>query len=206
MELDRQNDDTIWRDAIEIDEFTRIPYHFVFDVKFNGRQKARLVAGGNHTTPPKEDIYSGVVGIESICIGLLIAELNGLQVCAADIGNAFLYGKTKEKVMIRAGKEFGAYMADKILIVDKSLYGLRSSSARFHDHLSSKLRRMGFTPTKADPDLWIKDCGTHYEYIARYIDDVLAFGKDALKIIQEIQKDYILEGIGRPEYYLGGMS
>ena len=224
LELDRQNDDTIWRDAIEtelkqineyktfrlpepgeeLDQFTRIPYHFVFDVKFDGRRKARLVAGGNHTTPPKEDIYSGVVGIESIRIGLLIAELNGLQVCAADIGNAFLYGKTKEKVMIRAGKEFGAYMADKILIVDKSLYGLRSSSARFHEHLSAKLRRMGFTPTKADPDFWIKDCGTHYEYIARYIDDVLAFGKDALKIIQEIQNDYILKGIGRPEYYLGG--
>jgi hypothetical protein len=40
--------------------------------------------------------------------------------------------------------------------------------------------------------------------MARYIDDVLAFGKNALQLIHELQNDYILKGIGRPEYYLGG--
>jgi hypothetical protein len=224
MELDRQEGNTLWRDAIEtelkqindyktfrlpdpgedLENFAKIPYHFVFDVKFDGRRKARLVAGGNHTQPSKEDIYSGVVGIESIRMGFLIAELNELEVCAADIGNAFLYGKTREKVMIRAGREFGEHATGQMLIVDKSLYGLRSSSARFHEHLSVKLRLMGYTPTKSDPDFWMKDCGTHYEYIARYIDDVLAFGKDALAVIQELKKDYVLKGVGRPEYYLGG--
>ena len=224
LTLDNQNGDGLWQEAIEkelkqinnyktfrapykgedLTEFDRIPYHFVFDVKFDGRRKARLVAGGNHTTPPKEDIYSGVVGIESIRIGFLIAELNGFQICAADIGNAFLYGKTRERVMIRAGREFGPDLMGKLMVIDKSLYGLRSSSARFHEHFSEKLRIMGYFPTKADPDLWMKDCGSHYEYIARYIDDVLAFGKDPLATIKEIQRDYILKGIGHPEYYLGG--
>jgi hypothetical protein len=41
----------------------------VFDVKFDGRRKARLVAGGNHTEPTKEDIYSGVVSIEAVRMG-----------------------------------------------------------------------------------------------------------------------------------------
>ena len=63
---------------------------------------------------------------------------------------------------------------------------------------------MKYLPSKADPDLWIKDCGTHYEYIARYVDDVLAFGKDPMSMILELCKDYILKGIGQPEYYLGG--
>ena len=63
---------------------------------------------------------------------------------------------------------------------------------------------MEYKPSKADPDLWIKDCGTHYKYIARYVDDVLAFGKDPMSMILELQKDYILKGIGQPEYYLGG--
>jgi hypothetical protein len=48
--------------------------------------------------------------------------MNNLDVCAADVGNTFLYGKTKEKVMIKAGPEFGAN-AGKILIVDKGLMG-----------------------------------------------------------------------------------
>ena len=37
---------------------------------------------------------------------------------------------------------------------------------------------MGFKPTKADPDLWMKrlDDGT-YEYMARDVDDLIAFSK-----------------------------
>ena len=62
---------------------------------------------------------------------------------------------------------------------------------------------MGYRPSKADPDFWIKDCGTHYEYIATYVDDVLAFGKDPMATIEELKRDYILKGIGKPEYYLG---
>ena len=63
---------------------------------------------------------------------------------------------------------------------------------------------MGFRPSKADADFWMKDCGSHYEYIATYVDDILAFGKDPMSLIKEIQEHYILKGIGKPEYYLGG--
>ena len=35
-----------------------IPYHCIYDVKFDGRQKCRLVAGGHRTNPPKEDVCS----------------------------------------------------------------------------------------------------------------------------------------------------
>ena len=39
--------------------YKRIPYHMVFDVKFDGWKKSRLVAGG-HRTPdvPREDVFS----------------------------------------------------------------------------------------------------------------------------------------------------
>jgi hypothetical protein len=39
------------------------------------------------------------------------------------------------------------------LIIDKSLYGLKTSPARFHEHLSESLLRLGFKKTKHDPDL-----------------------------------------------------
>ena len=57
------------------------------------------------------------------------------------------------------------FLTGKRLIIDKALYGLKSSSARFHEHLSVKLRKLEFIPSKADPDLWIKKLqdGT-YEY------------------------------------------
>jgi hypothetical protein len=40
--------------------------------------------------------------------------------------------------------------------------------------------------------------------MARYVDDIIAFGKDPLSTINKVKRDYILKGIGKPEYYLGG--
>jgi hypothetical protein len=37
-----------------------------------------------------------------------------------------------------------------------------------------------------------------------YVDAILAFSKDPMTLIQEVKKDYVLKGIGTPEYYLGG--
>lgn len=125
----------------------------MFDVKIDGRRKARLVAGGHRTEPPKEDTYSGVVSLEAVRMGFILVQLNGLLVCAGDVGNAFLYGKTREKVHVIAGVEFGSKIAGKRMIIYKSLYGLKTSSARFHEHSTEKLRRMGYTSTKAYLDL-----------------------------------------------------
>ena len=223
--LDQIHNDNLWQEAINkeldsINEFetfrvldegeeipegyVKIPYHLIFDCKFDGRRKCRLVAGG-HRTPdvPHEETYSGVVSMETIRTAFVLSAMNNLEVCAADISTAFLYGKTREKVYVIAGKEFGKH-AGKRMIIDKGLYGLKSSSARFHEHLSARLRKMGFKPSKADFDLWLRPMGDHYEYVATYVDDILAFSRDPMKIIQDIQKDYMLKGIGKPEYYLGG--
>jgi hypothetical protein len=74
--------------------YQKIPYHMVFDVKYDLRHKARLVAVGNWTVNDKEDIYSGVVREDTVRIGVFLGELYGLLCCACDMGNAFLYGKT----------------------------------------------------------------------------------------------------------------
>ena len=68
------------------------------------RHKAKLVAGG-HRTPdvPAEEIYSGVVSVETIRMAFILAAMNNLDVCAADISTAFLHGKTREKVYVVAG-------------------------------------------------------------------------------------------------------
>ena len=49
----------------------RIPCHIIFDVKFDGRRKAGLVAGGHRTVDPGENAYSGVVAPEAIQLGIL---------------------------------------------------------------------------------------------------------------------------------------
>ena len=108
--------------------------------------------------------------------------MNGLTACAADIGTAFLYGITKEKAYIIAGKEFGP-MQGKRLVIYKGLYGLRSSAARFHEHLAANIRKLGFVPSKVDPDLYLRKKGDYYEMIATYVDDLLIWSKDPMSLI-----------------------
>ena len=45
--------------------------------------------------------------MDTVRLAFTIAAMNGLEVCATDIGNAFLYGLTCEKVYVIAGPEFG---------------------------------------------------------------------------------------------------
>jgi hypothetical protein len=155
----------------------------VFDVKYDLRHKAKLVAGGNWTVNDKEDIYSGVIRMNIVRIGFFLGELYGLSCCACDIGSSFVYGKTKEKVYITAGPEFGVDLHSKNLIVDDSLYGLKTFAARFHEHVSESLLRLRFKKTKHDPGLWMVDKSSHYEYLATHLDDILIWSKDPMAVI-----------------------
>jgi hypothetical protein len=65
----------------------------------------------------RKDIYLGVFGVDTVRIGFLLGERYGLSCCAYHIGNAFFYGKSKEKFYITSGPEFGVNLYGKNLIV-----------------------------------------------------------------------------------------
>ena len=90
--------------------YQQIKCHMIFDVKMgkNFRQKARLVGGGNMNEAPSSITYSSVVSRDSIRIALIITALNGLDLLACDIQNAYLTAKCREKIWTIAGPEFGS--------------------------------------------------------------------------------------------------
>ena len=168
------------------------------------RRKARLVTGGNWTDLADQDVYSRVMSIKAICIALFLAELNKMPICAMDIGNVFLHRLTKEKIYTKAGPEFGPEIEGRMLVVYKSLYRLKTSAARWHKALADMLVALGFKTSKANNNLWIKDCRDHYEYIATYVDNLLIIRQNLMDVINNLKKKYPLKGVGSPEYYLGG--
>jgi hypothetical protein len=50
--------------------YQKIPYHIVFDVKYDTRHMARLVADGSWKVNDKKEIYSGVVSMDTVRIGV----------------------------------------------------------------------------------------------------------------------------------------
>ena len=131
MELDKRNGNTLWSDAntleheklreykVFIDKgkyhvskvprgYRKISVHTIFDVKHDGRHRARVVADGHLTEVPTESVYSGVVSLRGLRACIFIGELNGTPTHGTDISSAYLCAKTSEKVCIEAGPEFGS--------------------------------------------------------------------------------------------------
>ena len=144
--------------------YQKIRVHFVFDVKHYGKFKTRLVAEGHLTKEPNETVYSRVVSLRYLRLAIFLAELNNLQLWGADVGNAYLQALTKEKLYIVGGPEFEEHQVH-VLVMHKALYGTRSGGACWQDKLFDILHQIGFNPSKADPDIWMKNSkdGSHYE-------------------------------------------
>ena len=186
--------------------YQKIRVHLIFAVKHDGRHKARLVAGGHLTPDPIESIYSGVVSIRSLRLVIFLAKLNNLEVWGADIGNAYLEAKTKEKLYIVAGPEFEE-LEGHILVIHKALYGLKSSGLRWSQKIHDIMLDMGFSPSKADPCVWLRKakCATKYEYVAIYVDDLLIACDCASDFIHTLKSKHNLKikGEGPLKYHLG---
>jgi hypothetical protein len=228
LEIDRRTGTTFWREAIEKEmrnvgvafQFNPddtipighklIKCHMIFDVKMVGLvRKARFVAGGHMTDPPLESVYSSVVTRESVRIMFTIAALNDLDLMAGDVQNAYINAKTAEKVYTIAGPEFGSDQGRPAVIV-RALYGLKSSGARWRDHLAAILRENGFKSSKADADVWMRKAMKHsgfiyWEYLLAYVDDILVISHDPRAIIDALSKSVTFKqgSVGPPKSYLG---
>jgi len=230
-ELDKENGDTYWRDAITkemhnvgiafeiLDDGQSVPVdwhkvtgHIVFDVKMDFTRKARWVLDGHKTPTPSGSTYAGVVSRESVRIALTYAALNGLDVMAADIRNAYLQAPSSQKDFIICGPEFGLENVGKKALIKRALYGGKSAGRDFRNHLRECMRHLHFQSSLADPDVWMRpaiktDGSECYEYALLYTDDVLVISENGDHVLRrEIGKYFELkeESIGPPKLYLGG--
>ena len=108
-----------------------------------------------------------------------------------------------------AGPEFRSE-EDKVMIVRKALYGLKTSGAAFRAHIAETLYDSGYTPSRADPDVWIQpavkpDGFKYYEIVLVCVDDILCISHDPKAKIAGIQETFKLKDdkIDKPENYLG---
>jgi hypothetical protein len=150
-----------------------------------------------------------VVSRESVRIAFLIAALNDLDIMTADISGAYLNAPCREKICILCGPEFGSREGEWA-IVEKALYGLKSSGAAWRHHFAATLTELGFESSLADPDVWLRpavraDGTKYYEYVLIYTDDILALSVDPKAILMKIDQHFKLkpESIGVPTTYLG---
>ena len=230
-EIDRANGNTLWMDALNKEMYNvgvafevledgvpapkgwhKVTGHLIWDVKMDFTRKARWVLDGHKCPDPEGSTYAGVVSRESVRIALTYAALNGLDVYAADIRNAYLQAPSSQKDYIICGPEFGLENVGKVALIHRALYGGKSAGRDFRNHLRSCMHHLKFESCPADPDVWMRkalksDGNSVWEYVLLYTDDALVISENAESILRnELGKYFELkeESIGPPKLYLGG--
>ena len=90
----------------------------------------------------------------SIRIALTHAALLGLPVLGADIRNAYLQAPSSEKHFIICGPEFGIENVGRVALIHRALYGGKVACRGFWHHLQDCMGQLGFTSSRADPNVW----------------------------------------------------
>ena len=229
LRLDVENGNSLWQKAIEkelgnvriafklLEQGERlpagsklIPYHIIFDVKLDLTRKARLVAGGHRNkNVPTFTTFSTVASRDRVRLMFLLAALNDLKLLSADIWNAYLNAKCRERVHVRCGAElFGEEHKGKFAVICRALYGLKTSGASWRQHLASEIRNVGFTNTKGDPDVYRRKASkasgeAYYEYMIVYVDDIICVSHEPEKWMKLLSNIYRLRDVGIPSKFLG---
>jgi hypothetical protein len=231
IEIDRKNKNTLWQDALAKEMgnvcvafeilgpngkappgWYKASGHIIFDLKMDFTRKARWVKDGHKTPDSTTSSFAGVVSRDSIRIALTHAALLGLPVIGADIRNAYLQAPSSEKHFIICGPEFGIENEGRVALIWRALYGGKVAGRDFWHHLRDCMGQLGFTSSRADPDVWIRlskrtTGEEYYEYALLYVDDVLVISENAESVLRkEIGQHFVLrdESIGPPSQYLGG--
>ena len=116
----------------------------------------------------------------------------------------------KLKVWTKFDDQLGPEYKGRRAIISKALYGLRSSGRSFRDYLAFHLREMGFTSSKADPDLWMRaalklNVDKIYENVISFVDDLVFHGVDPKGFMDALGQRFTLKpgSIKKPDTYLG---
>ena len=138
--------------------------------------------------------------------------MNGLNVCAADIINAYFQDPSFQKYYIICGPKFGIENVGKAALIHRALYGVNPARRDFRNHLRSCMRHLESVSCPADPGVWMRPVihsnGTeYYGYLLLYTDDELCISENYEHILQNSLGRYFPlkeVSIGPPKIYLGG--
>ena len=173
-ELDWQNDNTMWMDALAkemynvgvafevLDEREKAPNawkkvtgYLIWDVKMDFTRKAGWVLDGHKMPDPVGSTFTRVVYRESIWITFTYAAVNGLDILATDIRNACLQAPSPQRDFIVCGPEFGIENVGHVALIHRALYGRKSAGKDFQNRLRLCMHHLNLKSCPVDPDVWM---------------------------------------------------
>ena len=131
---------------------------WVFDLKTDGRKRARLVAKGFSQVEGinYDDIFSPVVRYETVRLMLAVSALCKWHMRSVDVKTAFLYGELDEELYMEQPEGFALRGQEhKVFRLKKALYGLKQAALQWWRALDKSMSRLGFRRLKSDSGIFV---------------------------------------------------
>ncbi|CAI7849139.1 unnamed protein product, partial [Closterium sp. NIES-53] len=172
--------------------------------------KARYVARGFSQQQGVDyfQTFSPTPKMTNLRVLLHVAAQRDYVLNSLDFSTAFLQGSLHEETWLFRPPGFtGSFPARTQWSLRRPVYGLRQAPREWHDTLRTTLAALGFTPSTADPSLFLRtNTSLPLFYVLVYVDDLVFATADteALTLVNlELQKRHTCTDLGELRSYLG---
>ena len=131
---------------------------WVFDIKGDGRKKARLVTQGFSQVEGVDynKLFSPVAQFKSMYLMLALAALHDWYMMGVDIHTAYLYGKLDEEIYMHQPEGFIARgQESKVIHLKRALYSLKQAGLAWWKELSNSMKDLGFACLNSDARIFV---------------------------------------------------
>lgn len=134
-------------------------------------------------------IYSPIISGCVVWYLIMITVYNNFQIVSIDYKTAFLYGEVKNRVLIEVPEGLNYDCKKYVLRLNRSLYGLKTSSRCWFEKLRNEILNLGFIESNVDQCIFSKTKGQKIFIFGIYIDDIIFLGSNRREM------DELLEGL-----------
>jgi hypothetical protein len=191
-----------------------IGLNWVFKLKKNVageviKHKARLVAKDyvQQQGMDFDEVFAPIARIESVRLLLALAAQEGWPVHHMDMKSAFLNGELAEEVYVYQPPGFIVDgQEDKVLRLDKALYGLRQAPHAWNAKLDETLVALGFSNSVSEHVVYAHGEGASRLLVGVYIDDLIIARNNNIEIAsfkQQMSSRFKMSDLGLLSFYLG---
>ena len=153
------------------------------------------------------ETFSLVVKQTTIRVVLSLALSKGWLIRQLDVNNAFLNGDLKEDIYLQQPEGFADVSKSNLVCkLHKSLYGLKQAPRAWFERLQNVLVSSGFTCTKSDQSLFVKNSPLLTQYVLVYVDDILIISSCSQSLdslVLHLHAQFALKDLGQHDYFLG---
>jgi Reverse transcriptase (RNA-dependent DNA polymerase) len=159
------------------------------------------------TNAEEYDTYADTISTPNVRLVLILTVINRYSILGGDVAVAYLNAYTDEKIYVIPKLELGPENEAVPHILNKALYGAKTSANAWYFRLSQQLFDDGFSKSRIDQSFWYKHNPEQdlYDYLIHHVDDYMTAGHGALNIYQNMAKAFTITGstTDMPSVYIG---